>query len=92
MLYFLAYAAKAGFTCLSYEDNPEGKVEKNEAGDPWVSAITLRPNANFTGHKCPTGEEIERLHHRAQELHHRQQPEKRDGHRTDYRELNDETG
>jgi len=65
MLYFLAYAAKAGFTMTSYEDNPEGKVEKNEAGDPWVSAIVMRPRAVFTGDKRPTGEEIEQLHHRA---------------------------
>ena len=65
MLYFLAYAAKAGFTMTSYEDNPEGKVEKNEAGDPWVSAIVMRPRAVFTGDKRPTGDEIEKLHHRA---------------------------
>ncbi len=65
MLYFLAYAAKAGFTIASYEDNPEGKVEKNDAGDPWVSAIVMRPNAVFTGDKLPSGEEIEQLHHRA---------------------------
>ena len=65
MLYFLAYAAKAGFTMTSYEDNPEGKVEKNEAGDPWVSAIIMRPRAVFIGDKRPTGDEIEKLHHRA---------------------------
>ena len=65
MLYFLAYAAKAGFSITSYEDNPEGKVEKNEAGDPWVSAITMRPGAKFTGDQRPTGEEIEQLHHKA---------------------------
>ncbi|QNE04938.1 OsmC family protein [Croceicoccus marinus] len=65
MLYFLAYAAKAGFTMTSYEDNPEGKVEKNETGDPWVSAIAMRPRAVFTGDKRPTSEEIEQLHHRA---------------------------
>lgn len=65
MLYFLAYAAKAGFTMTSYEDNPEGKVEKNETGDPWVSAIAMRPRAVFTGDKRPTSEEIEQLYHRA---------------------------
>lgn len=65
MLYFLAYAAKAGFAITSYEDNPEGKVEKNDAGDPWVSAITMRPGAVFTGDKRPSGDEIEQLHDRA---------------------------
>ena len=65
MLYFLAYAAKAGFTMTSYEDNPEGTVEKNETGDPWMSTIVMRPSAVFTGDKRPTGDEIEKLHHRA---------------------------
>lgn len=65
MLYFLAYAAKAGFSITSYEDNPVGYVEKNEAGDPWVSRIVMRPNARFVGDKLPSAEELDELHHRA---------------------------
>ncbi|GGD77917.1 OsmC family protein [Croceicoccus mobilis] len=65
MLYFLAYAAKAGFSIQSYEDNPQGHVEKNEAGDPWVSTVVMRPNAVFTGEKRPTMEELEAIHHKA---------------------------
>jgi organic hydroperoxide reductase OsmC/OhrA len=65
MLYFLAYAAKAGFSISSYEDNPVGEVEKNEAGDPWVSTIVMRPYAAFTGETLPGAEEIEHLHHKA---------------------------
>lgn len=65
MLYFLAYAAKAGFSIVSYEDNPEGRVAKNEAGDPWVSTIVMHPHAVFTGDKRPTSDEVDELHHRA---------------------------
>ena len=65
MLYFLAYAAKAGFAIASYEDNPEGRVEKNEDGDPWVANIVMRPFADFTGDKRPSAAEVDQLHHRA---------------------------
>lgn len=65
MLYFLAYAAKAGFSIHSYEDNPVGRVEKNEAGDPWVSRIVMRPDARFVGEKLPTRAEVDELHHRS---------------------------
>ena len=65
MLYFLAYAAKEGFSIEAYEDNPVGHVEKNEDGDPWVSTIVMRPCATFVGDKIPTREELDHLHHRA---------------------------
>jgi len=65
MLYFLAYAAKEGFSIESYEDNPVGHVDKNEAGDPWVSRVIMRPCAIFVGDKLPSVEEIDALHHRA---------------------------
>ncbi|AKM10412.1 OsmC family protein [Croceicoccus naphthovorans] len=65
MLYFLASAAKAGFSIEAYEDNPVGHVESNEAGDPWVSTIAMRPCATFVGDKRPTRAEIDELHHRS---------------------------
>ena len=65
MLYFLAYAAKAGFSIDRYEDNPVGRVEKNEAGDPWVATIVMRPCATFVGDNRPSAEQIDDLHHRA---------------------------
>lgn len=65
MLYFLAYAAKAGFTIESYVDDTVGTLAKNEAGDPWVATVVLRPDARFVGEKLPTRAEIDELHHRA---------------------------
>ncbi|RVQ65274.1 OsmC family peroxiredoxin [Croceicoccus ponticola] len=65
MLYFLAYAAKDGFSIGSYADNPVGHVEKNEEGDPWISRITMRPDARFAGDRLPTRADIDALHHRA---------------------------
>ncbi|WP_144098000.1 OsmC family protein [Croceicoccus sediminis] len=65
MLYFLAYAAKAGFSIDRYEDNPVGRVEKNEAGDPWVATIAMRPCATFVGDNRPSADQIDDLHHRA---------------------------
>ena len=65
MLYFLAYAAKEGFSIQSYEDNPTGHVEKNADGDPWISRIVMHPFAEFVGEKRPSAAEVEALHHRA---------------------------
>ncbi len=65
MLYFLAYAAKDGFTIDSYVDETVGTVAKNEAGDPWVATVVLRPDARFVGDRLPTRAEIDELHHRA---------------------------
>ncbi|WP_066553087.1 OsmC family protein [Croceicoccus bisphenolivorans] len=65
MLYFLAYAAKDGFSIESYTDETVGHVEKNEAGDPWVATVVLRPDARFVGEKLPTRAEIDELHYRS---------------------------
>ncbi|MDR7102901.1 OsmC family protein [Croceicoccus sp. BE223] len=65
MLYFLAYAAKAGFTIESYVDETVGAVARNQAGDPWVASIVLRPAARFGGDRRPTRAEIDDLHHRS---------------------------
>lgn len=65
LLYFLAYAAKDGFTIDRYVDKPVGTVAKNAAGDPWVATVVLRPAARFVGERLPTRAEIDDLHHRA---------------------------
>ncbi len=52
MLYFLAYAAKSGFTIASYVDET-------------VATVVLRPDARFVGDKLPTRAEIDELHHRS---------------------------
>ena len=67
MLTFLWFAAKAGFTADSYEDEAVGVMSKNERGAMWVSAVTLRPRIAWSGEKIPTAADLDRLHHRAHE-------------------------
>ena len=64
---FLWFAAKAGFTADSYEDEAVGVMSKNERGSMWVSAVTLRPRIAWSGEKIPTAADLDRLHHRAHE-------------------------
>jgi organic hydroperoxide reductase OsmC/OhrA len=66
MLTFLHMARLEGFTVTRYRDAAEGVMEKNAAGVPWVSKVTLRPEIAYAG-KRPTEAEAEHLHHRAHE-------------------------
>ncbi|MBX6425373.1 MAG: OsmC family protein [Variibacter sp.] len=67
MLFFLAFAARAGFVVDRYEDNALGEMTKNERDKLFVSKVTLRPAITFSGEKRPSAEDVERLHHRAHE-------------------------
>src|SRR5215203_2773316 len=49
MLFFLALAAKRGFTVDRYEDQAMGLMEKNERGKLFVSRVTLDPTIHFGG-------------------------------------------
>lgn len=66
MLTFLHMARLEGFTVLSYRDAAEGVMEKNAAGVPWVSKVTLRPTIVYAGAR-PTADQAAHLHHRAHE-------------------------
>lgn len=65
MLFFLWFAAKAGFVVDSYEDEALGVMTKNERGKMFVSKVTLDPKIRFSGDRTPTPEEIANLHHRS---------------------------
>lgn len=65
MLFFLALAAKKGFTIDRYRDKAVGEMTKNERGKLFVSKVTLDPEITFSGPKQPTAEDIAALHHRA---------------------------
>jgi len=65
MLTFLYVASKKGYQVDSYEDHAVGVMTKNEAGVPWVSAVTLRPNIAYSGDKQPSAEDEAALHHSA---------------------------
>src|SRR5499425_3392807 len=67
MLFFLGFAAKAGFVVDKYEDSPVGVMTKNEQGKLFVSKITLRPAVSFSGPKQPSAQEVDALHHHAHE-------------------------
>jgi organic hydroperoxide reductase OsmC/OhrA len=66
MLTFLFLASRAKFDVLRYEDDAVGRMEKNEKGVPWVSAVTLNPTIEY-GARRPSAEEEANLHHRAHE-------------------------
>ena len=67
MLFFLGFAAKAGFVVDKYEDSPVGIMTKNEHGKLFVSKITLNPAIAFSGAKRPSADELDALHHHAHE-------------------------
>jgi organic hydroperoxide reductase OsmC/OhrA len=65
MLFFLAFAARRGFTIDSYTDAAVGEMTKNEAGKLYISAITLDPKIVWSGDKRPTADDIAKLHERS---------------------------
>ncbi len=67
MLFFLAFAAKAGLVVDSYDDRASGAMERNARGKLFVSRVTLRPAVAFSGGAPPSPEAVEALHHRAHE-------------------------
>ena len=67
MLFFLSFAARAGFQVDSYEDQARGEMAKNEAGKLYVARVTLHPTIVFSGDKRPTEADLAHLHHRSHE-------------------------
>jgi organic hydroperoxide reductase OsmC/OhrA len=67
MLFFLSFAAKAGFVVDKYEDAAVGIMSKNEQGKLFVSKVALNPAVAFSGAKRPSREELDALHHHAHE-------------------------
>lgn len=67
MLWFLSLAARQGFVVDRYRDNAEGVMARNPRGKLFVSRVTLRPDASFSGNPIPSAGEIEALHRQAHE-------------------------
>ncbi|HYD81707.1 MAG TPA: OsmC family protein [Paucimonas sp.] len=67
MLFFLAYAAKRGFTVDSYVDDAFGVMERNADNKFAITRITLRPKVVFGGERQPSAEQIAALHHDSHE-------------------------
>jgi len=67
MLTVLHMASQQGFQVDLYDDEAVGAMTKNDAGVPWISAITLRPRIAYGGERRPTSAEEDGLHHAAHE-------------------------
>jgi len=65
MMFFLAHAAKDGFTVDSYVDQAEGALGRDERGKTAITAVTLRPRIVWSGERTPTPDEVAALHHRS---------------------------
>ena len=65
MLFFLAFAAKGGFTVDSYRDDAVGVLGRDDRGKTSITTITLRPAVIFSGDAMPDAAAIDELHHRA---------------------------
>jgi len=66
MLFFLAFAAKAGFVVDRYSDAAVGVLAKDDRGRVSMTVVTLRPTIDFVG-VAPDATMIAGLHHRAHE-------------------------
>lgn len=66
MLFFLSYAAKAGFVVDRYEDQAVGEMGKNARGATAIVKVRLRPRITWQG-AAPSAEQLEELHHRSHE-------------------------
>lgn len=64
MLFFLAYAAKAGLVVDRYTDEATGVLGRDERGKTSITTVTLRPRVLFVGDE-PEIAVIDDLHHRA---------------------------
>jgi organic hydroperoxide reductase OsmC/OhrA len=65
MLWFLALAARRGYTVDRYVDRAVGVMAKNAEGRLAMTRVTLRPRAIFAGTRAPSSEELHELHEHA---------------------------
>lgn len=65
MLWFLDFAARAGWVVDSYRDEATGTLARNDHGLQAMTRVLLRPAVQFAFGKAPTAEELLALHHRA---------------------------
>jgi organic hydroperoxide reductase OsmC/OhrA len=67
MLFFLAYAAKAGFVVDRYLDEAVGVMGRDDRGKVAIVSVILRPAVTFSGETLPDAAVIADLHHRSHE-------------------------
>jgi len=67
MLWFLSLAAKAGWQVDNYVDKASGVMARDSQGRMAMTRVTLRPQVQCSGARCPDSDEVQRLHHAAHE-------------------------
>lgn len=65
MLWFLDFAARAGWVVDSYRDEAVGTLARNAEGQQAMTRVVLRPAVQFAPEKTPTTDELHALHYRA---------------------------
>lgn len=65
MLFFLAIAEFQGFCVETYEDNPQGFLEKGSKGGMEITRVILTPKVVFSGDKRPDQATIAKIHNGA---------------------------
>ncbi len=67
MLWFLSLAARHEHVVEHYSDSAVGQMQKDAQGKHWIARVILRPKVEFSASTAPSGEQLEKLHHRAHE-------------------------
>lgn len=67
MLSFLHIVREAGFVVTHYRDEAVGVMTRNDAGEMWVSQVTLRPEITYEGRQ-PTAAERHAMHEKAHHI------------------------
>ena len=68
MLFFLSVAAKRRFVVDEYIDEACGLMTTDDRGRMNISKVILRPEITFSSDRRPTGEQIDKMHHRSHDL------------------------
>lgn len=67
MLWFLDFAARAGFVVEHYDDQATGTMATLATGRTGITRVLLRPQVRFGGDKRPDVATHEHLHHQSHE-------------------------
>ena len=66
MLFFLSFAARAGYIIDRYDDEAIGEMGKNAKGATAMVKVRLRPQIAWVD-KTPSAAELDQLHHKSHE-------------------------
>ena len=66
MLFFLDYASRQKISVVSYSDQAQGVMEKNQLGKTAITRVTLNPQVVYKA-ETPEKNILTELHHRAHE-------------------------